>query len=120
MLDFFCGLRQQVGIARTEDHACAFGTQACRDGSADAPVRSRNDRNLALQSGFHRFSIMLVSENAMEVPRVVKACLLAVLLAASLLAQQSPPAETAVTIAGKAIRIKYSAPAMRGRKIFGG
>lgn len=32
----------------------------------------------------------------------------------------SPPAETSVTIAGKTIRIKYSAPSMRGRKIFGG
>jgi Protein of unknown function (DUF2911) len=39
---------------------------------------------------------------------------------APLLAQQSPPAETSVTIAGKAIRINYSAPSMRGRKIFGG
>ena len=38
---------------------------------------------------------------------------------ASLDAQQSPPAQTAVTIAGKAIRIDYSAPSMRGRKIFG-
>jgi hypothetical protein len=31
----------------------------------------------------------------------------------------SPPAETTVTIAGKNISIKYSAPSMRGRKIFG-
>ncbi len=31
----------------------------------------------------------------------------------------SPPAETSVTIAGKALTIKYSAPSMRGRKIFG-
>ena len=31
----------------------------------------------------------------------------------------SPPAETSVTIAGKTISIKYSAPSMRGRKIFG-
>jgi len=44
----------------------------------------------------------------------------AVLLgAAPLMAQLSPPAETSVTIAGKVIRIKYSAPSMRGRKIFG-
>ncbi|MBV9772284.1 MAG: DUF2911 domain-containing protein [Bryobacterales bacterium] len=35
------------------------------------------------------------------------------------MAQLSPPAETSVTIAGKVIRIKYSAPSMRGRKIFG-
>lgn len=32
----------------------------------------------------------------------------------------SPPAETSVTIDGKKIVIKYSAPSMRGRKIFGG
>jgi hypothetical protein len=36
------------------------------------------------------------------------------------MAQQSPPAETSVTLAGKTIRVKYSAPSMRGRKIFGG
>lgn len=34
-------------------------------------------------------------------------------------AQQSPPAQTEVTINGKKISIKYSAPSMRGRKIFG-
>jgi hypothetical protein len=43
----------------------------------------------------------------------------ALLASASLWAQQSPPAETSVTVAGKTIRIKYSAPSMRGRKIFG-
>ncbi len=32
----------------------------------------------------------------------------------------SPPADTSVTIAGKTLSIKYSAPSMRGRKIFGG
>ncbi|MCL4402275.1 MAG: DUF2911 domain-containing protein [Acidobacteria bacterium] len=32
----------------------------------------------------------------------------------------SPPAETSVTIDGKKITINYSAPSMRGRKIFGG
>jgi Protein of unknown function (DUF2911) len=31
----------------------------------------------------------------------------------------SPPADTSVTINGKAITVKYSAPSMRGRKIFG-
>ena len=35
-------------------------------------------------------------------------------------AQESPPAETSVNIGGKNISIKYSAPSMRGRKIFGG
>jgi hypothetical protein len=32
----------------------------------------------------------------------------------------SPPANTAVTINGKTIAIRYSAPSMRGRKIFNG
>jgi DUF2911 family protein len=32
----------------------------------------------------------------------------------------SPPAETSIEIGGKKISIKYSAPSMRGRKIFGG
>ena len=46
--------------------------------------------------------------------------LVAALLTAATLVAQSPPAETSVVIAGKAIRINYSAPSMRGRKIFGG
>jgi hypothetical protein len=41
-------------------------------------------------------------------------------IAGPLMAQQSPPAQTSVAIAGKNIRIDYSAPSMRGRKIFGG
>jgi hypothetical protein len=32
----------------------------------------------------------------------------------------SPPAETSQTVDGKTVSIKYSAPSMRGRKIFGG
>jgi len=32
----------------------------------------------------------------------------------------SPPAETSVTVDGKQIAVKYSAPSMRGREIFGG
>jgi len=53
---------------------------------------------------------------------VVAASLMAAALitTAPLLAQQSPPAETSVSIGGKTIRINYSAPSMRGRKIFGG
>lgn len=39
---------------------------------------------------------------------------------AFLRAQESPAAETSVAIGGKGIRISYSAPSMRGRKIFGG
>ena len=34
-------------------------------------------------------------------------------------AQQSPPSEASVTVAGKKITIDYSAPSVRGRKIFG-
>ena len=44
----------------------------------------------------------------------------ALLTAAPLLAQLSPAAKTSITVAGKTIRIDYSAPSMRGRKIFGG
>jgi hypothetical protein len=44
----------------------------------------------------------------------------AFLAVAPLMAQLSPRAETSVTIAGKVIRVNYSAPSMRGRKIFGG
>ena len=34
-------------------------------------------------------------------------------------AQTSPPAQTSVTVGGKTISIKYCAPSVRGRKIFG-
>lgn len=47
---------------------------------------------------------------------------LAALLAAALtsaFAQSSPPAQTSVTLDGKTITIHYSAPSVRGRKIFG-
>jgi len=51
----------------------------------------------------------------------------AIVLAAALASAQppakkpplSPPAEASVTIAGKAITIKYGAPSVRGRQIFG-
>ncbi|HXK60728.1 MAG TPA: DUF2911 domain-containing protein [Acidobacteriota bacterium] len=56
--------------------------------------------------------------------RILIPCLFAAAATGLLLAQQgraplSPPAETSVTINGKTISIKYSAPSMRGRKIFG-
>lgn len=41
------------------------------------------------------------------------------LLLAAVSTAQSPKAETSVTINGKTISIKYSAPSVRGRKIFG-
>ncbi len=57
--------------------------------------------------------------------KAILVCLV-VLVAAVMLAtaQQkkpplSPPAETSVTIAGKVLTIKYSAPSVRGRQVFG-
>jgi DUF2911 family protein len=38
---------------------------------------------------------------------------------ASCVSAQSPPAQTSATIGGKTLTIKYSAPSVRGRKIFG-
>ena len=40
-------------------------------------------------------------------------------LASGAFAQASPPAQTSVTINGKKLTISYSAPSVRGRKIFG-
>ena len=47
------------------------------------------------------------------------AAILLVALAGSAFAQASPPASASVTIGGKTVSIKYSAPSVRGRKIFG-
>ena len=49
----------------------------------------------------------------------MKRLLTAFLTIAALGVAQSPPAETSTTINGKKISIKYSAPSVRGRKIFG-
>src|SRR5438045_339495 len=49
----------------------------------------------------------------------MKRLLTALLMTAALGVAQSPPAETSATINGKKVSIKYSAPSMRGRKIFG-
>jgi hypothetical protein len=47
-------------------------------------------------------------------------CAAALLVAVSLAsAQKSPPAQTTTTVAGKTLTIKYSAPSVRGRQIFG-
>src|SRR5580698_7562405 len=52
---------------------------------------------------------------------MIKSLLIFTLAALPVLAQyDSPAAETSVTIAGKQIAIKYHAPQMHGRKIFGG
>jgi hypothetical protein len=54
------------------------------------------------------------------VPSVRLGGIAALFVIPPLMAQQSPPATTSATIAGKSIRVDYSAPSMRGRKIFGG
>jgi hypothetical protein len=43
----------------------------------------------------------------------------AFLMVAAMGIAQSPPATTEITVNGKKISIKYSAPSMKGRKIFG-
>jgi hypothetical protein len=43
----------------------------------------------------------------------------AIAVAAGVAQAQSPPAQTSVTLDGKQVSIKYSAPSVRGRKIFG-
>ena len=59
-------------------------------------------------------------EHYTYVMRKLVLCSIALLAVALSAYAQSPPADTSVTINGKAISIKYSAPSMRGRKIFGG
>jgi hypothetical protein len=51
--------------------------------------------------------------------KMILNCASALVLAASLLPAQSPGAQTSVTISGKTLTIKYSAPSVRGRQIFG-
>ena len=51
--------------------------------------------------------------------KYVLICATLALTASMSFAQKSPPAETSVTIAGKSITIKYCAPSVRGRQIFG-
>ncbi|MGC2657239.1 MAG: DUF2911 domain-containing protein [Bryobacteraceae bacterium] len=51
---------------------------------------------------------------------VVTIALLGVATLATAFQKPSPPADTSTTIDGKNIVIHYSAPSMRGRKIFGG
>ena len=56
----------------------------------------------------------------MKLNRVLTSALLIAATAGIAFAQRpSPAAETSATINGKKITIKYSAPSMRGRKIFG-
>jgi hypothetical protein len=56
----------------------------------------------------------------MKLNHVLTSTLLITVTAGFAYGQQSPPAQTSVDIGGKNITIKYSAPSVRGRKIFGG
>jgi hypothetical protein len=51
--------------------------------------------------------------------KFVLSCAALALTAGLSFAQKSPPADTSVTVGGKNITIKYSAPSVRGRQIFG-
>ncbi len=51
--------------------------------------------------------------------RVVHYVLVVLAMASAAVAQQSPPARATATIGGKTLTIQYSAPSVRGRKIFG-
>jgi len=42
-----------------------------------------------------------------------------VLMLTACMSAQSPPAQTSITVGGKTLTIKYSAPSVRGRQIFG-
>ncbi len=47
-------------------------------------------------------------------------CLISILAAVAVAsAQESPPAQASVAVGGKKITLQYSAPSVRGRKIFG-
>jgi len=50
--------------------------------------------------------------------QLATAALIALAFASTAFAQ-SPPATASVTIAGKSIKVQYSAPSVRGRRIFG-
>ena len=56
----------------------------------------------------------------MSIPAIRMALVSTVAMAAASFATaQSPPAQAAITIAGKNLAIKYAAPSVRGRQIFG-
>jgi len=52
--------------------------------------------------------------------RAISSVLAFAVVAGAAFGQASPPKETSATIGGKAVTIKYSAPSVKGRKIFGG
>jgi hypothetical protein len=51
--------------------------------------------------------------------RTLRFTTLLLVVAGAAAAQQSPPAQASITVGGKTISIRYSAPSVRGRKIFG-
>src|SRR5690349_24759976 len=50
---------------------------------------------------------------------LLRLALFTVTAASLALPQASPPSQASVTVGGKTIRIRYSAPSVRGRQIFG-
>src|SRR6516164_3425611 len=56
----------------------------------------------------------------MKINRIIPGVAVFAAVAGLAFGQASPPATTSATIGGKNITIKYSAPSVRGRKIFGG
>jgi Protein of unknown function (DUF2911) len=54
-----------------------------------------------------------------EVAQAFRPALVVVIFSTTLFAQQSPPARATATIGGKSVSVQYSAPSVRGRKIFG-
>jgi hypothetical protein len=56
----------------------------------------------------------------MKINRIISGIAVFAAVAGLAFGQASPPATTSATIGGKNITIKYSAPSVRGRKIFGG
>ncbi len=56
----------------------------------------------------------------MKINRAITGVLALAVVAGFAFAQASPPKETSAVIGGKNVTIKYSAPSVKGRKIFGG
>ena len=56
----------------------------------------------------------------MQIDRAIISLLALAVVAGVAFGQASPPKETSATIGGKTVTIKYSAPSVKGRKIFGG
>jgi hypothetical protein len=55
----------------------------------------------------------------MSMTTTILKCAFALTAAAGLASAQSPPAQASVSVGGKTLTIRYSAPSVRGRQIFG-